>query len=194
MAGTGRIYRRGDIYYIAYRWDGREYRESARSAERGVAEQLLAKRLRERRGSPPPAALTFDALAAWYLDDYIVRRLRTLDTARGRVANLRAVFGGWPATAITTEAIRDFSCRRASLVHTWRGGPTGAGGWSRASRAFGAERTELELTACSNCFTAASTTPNAASRPQDGVPFLIQRNSRARLARRSRIAASRSTR
>ena len=83
MAGTGRIYRRGDIYYIAYRWDGREYRESARSAERGVAEQLLAKRLRERRGSPPPAALTFDALAAWYLDDYIVRRLRTLDTARG---------------------------------------------------------------------------------------------------------------
>ena len=45
MAGTGRIYRRGDIYYIAYRWDGREYRESARSAERGVAEQLLATRL-----------------------------------------------------------------------------------------------------------------------------------------------------
>ena len=71
MAGTGRIYRRGDIYYIAYRWDGREYRESARSAQRGVAEHLLATRLRERRGSPPPADLTFDALAAWYLDDYM---------------------------------------------------------------------------------------------------------------------------
>ena len=112
MAGTGRIYRRGDIYYIAYRWDGREYRESARSAQRGVAEHLLATRLRERRGSPPPADLTFDALAAWYLDDYIVRHLRTLDTARGRVANLRAVFGGWPATAITTEAIRDYQRRR----------------------------------------------------------------------------------
>ena len=28
MAGTGRIYRRGTIYHIAYRWDGREYRES----------------------------------------------------------------------------------------------------------------------------------------------------------------------
>ena len=107
----GRIYRRGDIYYVAYRWDGREYRESARSAERGVAEHLLATRLRERRGSSPPAKLTFDALAAWYLDDYLVRRLRTLDTARGRVANLRAVFGGWPATAITTEAIRDYQRR-----------------------------------------------------------------------------------
>ena len=32
MAGTGRIYRRGLICYIAYRWDGREYRESARSS------------------------------------------------------------------------------------------------------------------------------------------------------------------
>ena len=112
MAGMGRIYRRGHIYYIAYRWDGREYRESARSSQRGVAERLLATRLRERRGSPPPAALTFDALAAWYLDDYGVRRLRTLDTARGRVANLRAVFGGWPATAITTEAIRSYQRRR----------------------------------------------------------------------------------
>ena len=31
MAGTGRIYRRGTIYDFAYRWDGREYRESART-------------------------------------------------------------------------------------------------------------------------------------------------------------------
>jgi len=112
MAGTGRIYQRGHIYYIAYRWDGREYRESARSSQRSVAEQLLAQRLRERRGSAPSVALTFDALAAWYLDDYGVRRLRTLDTARGRVANLRAVFGGWPATAITTEAIRSYQRTR----------------------------------------------------------------------------------
>ena len=112
MAGTGRIYRRGHIYYIAYRWEGREYRESARSSERRVAEQLLAARLRERRGSAPSADLTFDAFAAWYLDDYGVRRLRTLDTARGRVANLRAVFGGWPATTITTEAIRNYQRTR----------------------------------------------------------------------------------
>ena len=38
MAARGRIYRRGLIYYIAYRWDGREYRESARSTDVGVAE------------------------------------------------------------------------------------------------------------------------------------------------------------
>ena len=91
----GRIYRRGLIYYIAYRWDGREYRESARSAHVAAAERLLATRLAERQGHARSRALTFDALAAWYLNDYGVRRLRTLNTARGRVANLWAVFTGW---------------------------------------------------------------------------------------------------
>ena len=115
MAGPGRIYRRGLIYYIAYRWDGREYRESARSAHVAAAERLLATRLAERQGHARSRALTFDALAAWYLNDYAVRRLRTLNTARGRVANLRAVFTGWQATAITSEAVRTYQrTRRAA--------------------------------------------------------------------------------
>ena len=71
-----------------------------------TAERLLATRLAERQGHARSRALTFDALAAWYLDDYAVRRLRTLNTARGRVANLRAVFTGWRGTG----------CAR-----TWRG-------------------------------------------------------------------------
>jgi len=88
MAGTGRIYRRGTIYYIAYRWDGREYRESARSSAVADAKRLLVTRLAERRARA--GARTFDDLAACYLDDYAVRGLRTLNTAQGRVAHLRA--------------------------------------------------------------------------------------------------------
>ena len=96
MAHTGRIYERGHIYYVAYRWDGREYRESARSADRAVAERLLARRVRERAESGPTGEVTFDTLATWYLDDYRLRGLRTLNTARGRVANLRPSSpGGW---------------------------------------------------------------------------------------------------
>ena len=115
MAARGRIYRRGIIYYIAYRWDGREYRESARSTDIGVATRLLAARVAERRGHGHSGALTFEDLAAWYLDDYAVRRLRTVTTARGRVANLRATFGGRPVTAITTDAIRTYQrTRRAA--------------------------------------------------------------------------------
>ena len=87
MATPGRIYQRGTIYYVAYRWDGREYRESARSTDRAVAERLLVQRLRERAGDSLRGTVTFDTLAAGYLDDYQLRRLRTLTTARGRVAN-----------------------------------------------------------------------------------------------------------
>ena len=64
------------------------------------------------RGDGLSGTVTFDTLAAGYLDDYRLRRLRTLTTARGRVANLRAVFGGWRATAITTETIRTYQRRR----------------------------------------------------------------------------------
>ena len=115
MAARGRIYRRGLIYYIAYRWDGREHRESARSTDVAVARRLLAARVAERRGRGHAGALTFDDLAAWYLDDYEVRRLRTANTARGRVANLRATFGGRPATAITTDAIRTYQRTRRAV-------------------------------------------------------------------------------
>ena len=102
-------------YYIAYRWNGREYRESARSSEVTDAERLLATRLAERRGQAGAGARTFDDLAAWYLDDYAVRGLRTLNTARGLVANLRAMFTGWQATAITSDAVRTYQrTRRAS--------------------------------------------------------------------------------
>ena len=77
-----------------------------------VAERLLARRVREREERGPTDRVTFDTLATGYLDDYVLRRLRTLDTARGRVANLRAVFGGWEAMRITTEAIRDYQRAR----------------------------------------------------------------------------------
>ena len=49
-----------------------------------------------------------DTLATAYLDDYVLRRLRTLDTARGRVAHLRAVFGGCVMTTMTAESVRDY--------------------------------------------------------------------------------------
>ena len=103
---------RGAISYIAYRWNGREYRESTRSTERRVAERLLASRVADGRGRGHHGPLTFDHRAVWYLDDYLVRRLRTVDTARGRVANLRATFGGQPATEERRELYRYGHSRR----------------------------------------------------------------------------------
>ena len=76
---------------------------------------MLARRLRERAESGPTGEVTFDTLATGYLDDYRLRGLRTLDTARGRVANLRAVFGGWVTTRITTAAIGDYQRMRRAV-------------------------------------------------------------------------------
>lgn len=56
--------------------------------------------------------LTFDDLATAYLEDYELQGYRTLNSARGRVANLRRCFGGQPVDAITPAAIRAYQVTR----------------------------------------------------------------------------------
>lgn len=60
-------------------------------------------------------AVTFDDLAAAYLEDYELQGYRTVDSARGRVANLRTMFGGQPVNAITPTAIRQYQAARRQL-------------------------------------------------------------------------------
>jgi integrase len=116
MAGHGRIYQRGATYFIAYSIGGREYRESARSTEWADAQRLLEQRLQEGEAAMRQAAdaprVTFDTLAAAYLDEYAIRELRTLNTARGRIANLMKFFGGMQAAAITAPQIRRYQAVR----------------------------------------------------------------------------------
>jgi integrase len=55
---------------------------------------------------------TFDHLAEAYLQDYELQGYRTIDSAKGRVANLRKVFGGKPVTEITPATIRQYQVSR----------------------------------------------------------------------------------
>ena len=114
MAGMGRIYKRGDIYFIAYSHQGREYRESTRSREIADAQRLLDERLALCRpalaGNIP--GVPFEALCILYLDEYRLRQFRTPDTAGGRVKNLRAFFGALTAGMITTAHIRQYQAER----------------------------------------------------------------------------------
>jgi integrase len=59
--------------------------------------------------------VTFDDLANAYLEDYELQGYRTLDSARGRVANLRTVFGGQLAREITPMSIRRYQTVRRQL-------------------------------------------------------------------------------
>jgi integrase len=60
----------------------------------------------------PRTGVTFDDMAADYLADYELQQYRTIDSARGRVANLRSVFKGWDAADITPSAIRQYQTAR----------------------------------------------------------------------------------
>src|SRR5262245_43907413 len=61
---------------------------------------------------PVGTPLTFDGMARAYLEDYQLQRYRTMNTARPRVEHLRGVFGGWAATTITADAVRQYQLDR----------------------------------------------------------------------------------
>src|SRR5437879_10563563 len=98
MRGNGSVYKRGTVYWVRYHHRGREYRESTRSTERADAVSLLRQRLADasqgRPGGPPEERLTFDAMAADYIEE---RRLKgvpapRLQWSKARVAHLRTFF------------------------------------------------------------------------------------------------------
>jgi integrase len=64
--------------------------------------------------SPVPAGtlLTFDVMARAYLEDYLLQRYRTMNTARPRVDHLREMFGGRTPETITADAVRAYQLFR----------------------------------------------------------------------------------
>jgi integrase len=122
MRGEGRIYRRGERYYIAYSIGGREFRESTGSCDPADAQRLLVERLRQRAQAEAAvvaaaSAATFDDLAAAYVAEYQLRGHRTLSTARARAAHLQGGFGGMLAAAILALHITRYqTTRRAEGV------------------------------------------------------------------------------
>jgi len=62
--------------------------------------------------TPPVSGLTFDDLVAGYLEDYELHGYRAIKSARSRVAQLRRVFGGQSADAITSARIRAYQLDR----------------------------------------------------------------------------------
>jgi len=61
---------------------------------------------------PEGAPITFDTLAQAYLEDYVLQRYRSLNSARARVEHLRAFFGGWRVEAITSDSVRSYQMDR----------------------------------------------------------------------------------
>jgi integrase len=62
--------------------------------------------------APDGSPLTFDTMAKAYLEDYVLQRYHSMNTARPRVEHLRECFGGWTAEAITADSIRRYQLHR----------------------------------------------------------------------------------
>ena len=112
MRGLGRVFKRGEVYWISYCHRGREHRESSRSNREGDARRLLKKRLGEiGRGKlvgPSEERVTFEDIASDYLRDHTLKGGRSIRQANPRVAHLRRYFGLDRAVDITTARIRAY--------------------------------------------------------------------------------------
>jgi len=114
----GRVYKRGEIWWIQYYGHGLLYRESTKSALKSVATSRLRLREGEVGQGKLPALkaerTTFDELAALYLQDYTINGRKTLQRAQELAARLREAFGRFRACHITSDQIHGYIVRRQS--------------------------------------------------------------------------------
>jgi integrase len=112
MKGMGRVFKRGSIYWIAYSYRGKEFRESARTDNVSQAQKLLKKRIGEVASGkligPSEERLRFNDMAEALLTDYQVNGRRSVAHVRGSIRHLRKFFGLDRTVDITTGRIKSY--------------------------------------------------------------------------------------
>ena len=114
--GMGRIFQRGQIFWIAYYRHGKEYRESTHSTDESKATKLLKKRFGEIEGQrfvgPRAERVMFEDLVKGIEQDYKLRGLRSTRAAAGRMLHLKKAFAGMRALDITPDRVREYQALR----------------------------------------------------------------------------------
>ncbi len=109
MRGMGRVYLRGNVWWVQYYFNGRKHRESTGSPSRPDAMRLLRSRLEEigrgRLVGPAIERTTFDDLAELLLTDYRINRKRSIARIEDSVEHLGRVFTGFLAINVTSDRI-----------------------------------------------------------------------------------------
>lgn len=94
----GSIYKRGNIYWIKYYWNGKMERESSGSDKKMVARALLQKREGEITQGKIPGIhfekVMFDDLSEGFLRDYRINKKKSIARAERSVCHLKRFFGG----------------------------------------------------------------------------------------------------
>jgi integrase len=109
---TGRVFKRGKVYWIQYGHGGKDVRESSKSTKAAVAKALLRQRIEEihtgRYIGPAEDKFTFENLASIIETDYKVKGRKSLKPLRTALRPLREHFKKTPATAITTDRVTKY--------------------------------------------------------------------------------------
>ena len=114
----GRVYKRGETWWIQYYGHGQLYRESTKSALKSVATAQLRLREGEVGQGRLPALraerTTFEELAELFVQDYRINGRKSLQRAQELAARLRKTFGRFRACRITSKHILDYiACRQS---------------------------------------------------------------------------------
>jgi hypothetical protein len=112
----GRIYLRGNVWWVQYSRSGKPYRESSHSEKKTEAEKLLRRREGEIEQGTfaglQSERTTFDDLAKDLETDYQLNELKSLSRVQLSIAHLKERFEGWKAKNITSGAIKKYIVAR----------------------------------------------------------------------------------
>lgn len=113
--GTGRIYQRGNVWWVDYSHRGKRYRESSESTRRKDAARLLKRRLAEigsGKHAPDAELVTFADLHRLIETDYKVQGNRSIVRMLGAMKHVEGYFGGDLALDITTARLAAYVAAR----------------------------------------------------------------------------------
>jgi integrase len=167
------LYKRGDVWWICYSYQGKQYRETTGTDDKQFAKDLLAKRqveIREQRlfDVKKGTKIRFEELAQDFLRFYRERRRRSLNRAETSVKHLSTFFGGKRIIDITPEAIETYAATRLQQT-------------SRLGRPTSPATVNRELAALSKIFTLAIRNKKADKNPMATVERLREHNVRDRV-------------
>ena len=118
--GLGRVYQRGEVFWIQYSFRGKLYRESSESKVPGDAVKLLKRRHGEMGLGQLPGSkveqTTLQEMAAMFIDDYVVNGRKSLDRAQLAVRHLEEFFGPTHALDITTDRVSAYYRSRLAVA------------------------------------------------------------------------------
>jgi integrase len=120
---SGRIYKRGSTYWVAFYYKAKEYRRSAKTERKREAEKLLSFFMGqvargEFKGFDRESGLTLFEILDDFIADYEQRGMRDVTITTYRAKNLRTFFKDIPAEDIDERKIDRYVKHRLNMGRT----------------------------------------------------------------------------